>query len=313
LPETKKIKILSDILGSYYRTSDELLFECPKCDHHKNKLSVNLDKDAFKCWICDYRGRKIYHLVRRYGDYNQKKLWNELTNSVDISSFASIFDDHEIVEKSQVVEIPKEFKTLATNKRDISSLSARSFLRSRSITKEDIIRWKIGFCTEGPYKNRIIIPSFNLDGRCNYFVGRAYEENTWKKYYNPPASKNIIFNDLYIDWGSDLVLVEGVFDAIVAGPNAIPLLGSTLREESNLFQKIIKNDTPIYLALDPDAEKKTMRLIEKLLLYGIEIYKIDVRPFSDVGEMTKEEFKKRKENAVLINETNYLLSRISFI
>jgi hypothetical protein len=86
-----------------------------------------------------------------------------------------------------------------------------------------------------------------------------------------------------------------------------------LREESELFQKIIKNDTPVYLALDPDVEKKTIDLIAKLLLYGIEIYKIQVKPYSDVGEMTKEEFKKRKENAVLVNETNYLLSRISFI
>ena len=80
MPETKKIKILSDFLGSYYRTSDELLFQCPKCDHHKNKLSVNIEKDAFKCWVCDFRGRKIYHLVRRYGDYEQKKLFYQRGN-----------------------------------------------------------------------------------------------------------------------------------------------------------------------------------------------------------------------------------------
>mgnify|MGYP001217006746 FL=1 len=313
MSEAKKVKIISDILGSYYRTSDELLFQCPKCEHHKRKLSVNLEKDAFKCWVCDYRGRKIYHLIRRYGDYAQKKKWNELTNSVDISSFMNLFEEYEVIEKKQIVDLPAEFKTLATKNRDTSSLAARAFLKSRGITREDIIRWKIGFCTSGAYRNRIIIPSFGLDGRCNYFVGRAYEEDSWKKYYNPPASKNIIFNDLYIDWGSDLVLVEGIFDAIVAGPNSIPLLGSTLREESELFQKIIKNDTPVYLALDPDVEKKTIDLIAKLLLYGIEIYKIQVKPYSDVGEMTKEEFKKRKENAVLVNETNYLLSRISFI
>ena len=54
--------------------------------------------------------------------------------------------------------------------------------------------------------------------------------------------KNIIFNELYVDWDSDLVITEGIFDAIKAGPNSIPLLGSTVRENSKLFQKIIKFD-----------------------------------------------------------------------
>ena len=57
-----------------------------------------------------------------------------------------------------------------------------------------------------------------------------------RKYLNPPADRDIIFNELYIDWDSDIILVEGAFDAIKAGPNSIPLLGSTLREESSLFQ-----------------------------------------------------------------------------
>ena len=90
----------------------------------------------------------------------------------------------------------------------------------------------------------------------------------------------------------------------------MPLLGSTLREGSRLFQEIIKNDTPIYLALDPDAEKKAMNLVNKLLEYDIEIYKVNIDPYSDVGEMTKQEFKTRKEKAVLMTRQNYLLSEI---
>ena len=80
---------------------------------------------------------------------------------------------------------------------------------------------------------------------------------------------------MYIDWDSDLVITEGVFDAIKAGPNAIPLLGSTLRENSKLFQKIIKHDTPIYLALDADADKKETKIINLFVKYGIELYKLD--------------------------------------
>jgi hypothetical protein len=107
--------------------------------------------------------------------------------------------------------------------------------------------------------------------------------------------------------------VEGVFDALVSGPNTVPILGSTLREDSQLFQEIVKHDTPIYLALDPDAEKKAMRLIKKLLEYDVEVYKIDISSYSDVGEMSKEVFEQRKKEAVRMNTSNYLLRRINSI
>jgi DNA primase len=170
-------------------------------------------------------------------------------------------------------------------------------LYERGIGKEDILRWKIGYCPDGEYASRIIIPSFNLQGRINYFVGRSYKDN-WIKYKNPSLQRNnLVFNELNLDWESDLTLTEGVFDAIVAG-NAIPLLGSTLPETSRLFQEVAKHDTPIYIALDPDAEKKAQYLINDMIQYGIEIYKIDVRGYQDVGSMPKKEFIERKINAL---------------
>tara|TARA_Y100001963_G_C6756898_1_gene437383 strand:- start:1285 stop:1857 length:573 start_codon:yes stop_codon:yes gene_type:complete len=186
---------------------------------------------------------------------------------------------------------------------------AKSYLRERNITKKDIIRWKIGYCSSGQYSDRVVIPSFGSSGHCNYFVARSYNGN-WKKYMNPKVGKDVIFNELYLDWDSDLVVVEGVFDALVAGPNSVPILGSTLREESRLFRRIVENDTSVYLALDPDADKKTNAIAKKLLQYGIEVHKISIAPYSDVGEMSKDEFKKRFDNAELITEDNYLLKTI---
>ena len=67
---------------------------------------------------------------------------------------------------------------------------------------------------------------------------------------------------MFVDWDESIILVEGLFDAIVAGQNAIPILGSTLREESKLFQGIVLNDSPVYLALDEDARKKQEYIIK---------------------------------------------------
>ena len=127
---------------------------------------------------------------------------------------------------------------------------------------------------------------------------------------NPPASKSkIIFNELYIDWNEDLVLTEGVFDAIIAGKNSVPILGSSLKEQSRLFKSIITNDTPVYVALDADAEKKASYLVENLIKYGAEVYNIDVFPYSDVGEMPKKEFLKRKRAARLVSSEDAFLQK----
>ena len=54
-------------------------------------------------------------------------------------------------------------------------------------------------------------------------------------------SRDIVFNELFVDWKEKVYLVEGIFDAIAVGMNAIPILGSTINENSNLFKKLIKN------------------------------------------------------------------------
>jgi hypothetical protein len=118
---------------------------------------------------------------------------------------------------------------------------------------------------------------------------------------NPKVSKDIVFNELYLDWNEDITIVEGVFDAMKA-INAIPLLGSTLNQQSNLFRKIVQYDPKVYIALDPDAEKKASTLIQNLVGYDIELYKINISGYDDVGEMPRSVFVDRKRNAELITE-----------
>lgn len=305
-PEAKRI--LNEVLGYFKESGQELLFKCPSCNHHKRKLSVNLDKNAFKCWICDYRGRNLRRLVRRYGSYVQLSKWDKITNRFDLANFADLFMDQPDREEEIKVELPQEFRTLTSKDRPLISNPAFRYLRERGLSKYDILKWKIGYCYEGQYRNRIIIPSFNDDGDTNYFIARSYSGDSYK-YKNPRASKNIVFNELFIDWDQDLVIVEGVFDAIVAG-NAVPILGSTLRADSRLIQKIVYNDTPVYIALDPDAEAKERKIIQTLLKYDIELYKIDVSGYEDVGSMPKEIFERRKQQASFIDNDNYLLMNL---
>jgi len=312
LSSSEKITVLKDFLGRYNRTGQEYLFNCPKCNHHKKKLSVNLDKNVFKCWICDYRGNNIYRLVKKYGTYENKSKWRELVDGIDLLEFDSIIESifpQEELEEEIVVNLPEEFVSLANKNNTLQAKAAKNYLLKRGIDESDILFWKIGFCNSGEYAGRIIVPSFNENGDCNYFIGRTYQDD-WRKYMNPPTSKSkIIFNELYIDWCEDLTLTEGVFDAIVAGKNSVPILGSSLKEQSKLFKSIILNDTPVYVALDSDAEEKASFLIQNLIKYDAEVYKVDVFPYSDVGEMPKKEFLKRKKAARLMSSEDAYLQK----
>jgi DNA primase len=235
-------------------------------------------------------------MVRRFGTYDQRQKWLQLDGRLDLSEFDKFFSEinDEVVE--QTVSIPDEFVSLCNKRLPMSSMKAIEYLKSRGLSREDILKWKIGYCTGGKYGGRIIIPSFNWDGSANYFIARSFV-NHGRRYLNPPVGRDIVFNELYVDWDEDVVLVEGVFDAMTVGLNAIPILGSTLRENSRLFQQIVLNDTPVYLALDHDAEKKRNWIIKSFLRYDIELYIIDTSGYEDIGSMSREEFLIRKEAA----------------
>ena len=90
MAEEEKIEILVDVLGSYYHEGKkQLMFHCPKCEHRKKKLSVNVEKNMFKCWVCGFSGRNIFRVIKRYGTYSNKKKWLSFDRQVEIEDFSS--------------------------------------------------------------------------------------------------------------------------------------------------------------------------------------------------------------------------------
>ena len=143
------------------------------------------------------------------------------------------------------------------------------FLHNRGLTYKDILKYGLGYCSEGLYGNRVIVPSYDSDGQLNYFVGRDFY-NSKMKYKNPPIPKDVIGFDLYINWDEPIVLCEGVFDAIAIKRNAIPMFGKTIPKK--LFKKIIeKNVKKVFLMLDEDAKSDSIKITENLINFGIDV------------------------------------------
>ena len=304
---SEKLKLLKKALGHCWTNEEEHQFHCPKCNHHKLKLSVNIDKGVFKCWICDYSGTKISPLIRRFAPSYYAD-WRLLEGEIDLDKYDTIFAD-EVEAPPQIIDLPENFQTL-TGKKTRLKQKPLNYLYSRGFTDTDILNWKIGFCDFGEYQDRVIVPSFDSEGNVSFFIARSYTDD-WMKYRNPKVSKDIIFNDLNVDWDNDVILVEGVFDAMKC-KNAIPLLGSTLRENSLLFQKICERKPNVYLALDEDAKGKEFGIAKKLREYGIRTMSIKITPYSDIGEMPVAVVEERKQNADIVSDLDYLHYKLDF-
>ena len=102
------------------------------------------------------------------------------------------------VEEIKVVDVklPREFKEF--DEKDGGLLTykqAFKYLKRRGIDQEMIDEYGIGYCVQGDYMGRIMIPSFNNMGIVDYFISRAYDGNRMK-YKNPERPKEtIIFNE----------------------------------------------------------------------------------------------------------------------
>jgi len=257
---------IENVIGSSTKsTKDERLFICPFCYHHKPKLSINFGRRIgfWKCWVCDESGKRFSTLLYRLG-YSRKEIKDVLQDHEDFSYKKEHKD-----ENTRKLSLPKEYKPLWRPSGGFEYPNAIKFLKDRGLTKYDIYRYQIGYCEDGLYKSRIIIPSYDNEMKLNYFVSRCYY-NSSTKYKNPPASRNNIIFENLINWKMPVVLVEGMFDAIAVRRNCIPLLGKIMSDK--LKQTLIKTKPPeVYVMLDRDAQKEAMKIEQYLKSFYINV------------------------------------------
>jgi len=270
--------LLDDHLGSsvQHRKDGEISYHCPFCNHYKPKLQVNLNTQKWHCWVCDSKGQTLISLLKKSNAPTQtyKKI-RELYGDSRPSSKTDF--------AREIVGLPEHYKPLYITQNTPDYKNALHYALSvRKLTPLDILRYQVGYCEEGPYAGMLIVPSYNEAGLLNYYVGRSYY-NTTISHKNPPVSKDVIGLENQINWKEPIIIVEGVYDAIATKRNAIPLFGKKIL--SSLRTKILTEKVQkIYLALDKDAFKDSIKEVEYFLNNGIEVYVIQV-PGKDPGDV----------------------------
>jgi len=303
------VSTLSNALGSYSNLrGNELAFYCPFCNHHKQKLQVNTETQKWHCWTCNSGGKKLTSLLKRL-DVDRKT----------ISIIREIYGDSHYNPQNEdegtkvYIQLPKEFISLNEEPKGFNPeyKHAIHYLNERGITQKEIIKYNIGYCKDGLYSRRVIVPSYNCDGQLNYFVSRSYYSEEKMKYKNPPISKNVICLESQVNWNEPIILCEGVFDAITIKRNAIPLLGKF--PSKLLVEKIFMSGvSDIIISLDNDAINEALKAAEYFRKQGINVKMMYLKDkdAAEIGyDKFYEELKKTKEfssDELLLNKINSL-------
>ena len=297
--EERLLSLLESVLGKSKKTSgDNYAFWSPFVNHHKPKLEINIKLNSnadnpWHCWISDEKGKSIRSLFRKLKV--SKEIWDE-HNSIFSRKYRYRTDV--ITEESKVVQLPKEYIPLWKPSTSVIRKHALSYLDRRGVTSLEIIKYQIGYCEEGPYKHKVIVPSYDEYGMLNYFVGRSFYDSSFK-HKNPNVSKDVVGFEMFINWDLPIVICEGVFDAMAIRMNSIPLFGKS--PQSELQKKIIsKGVRKVYLALDSDAFKNSLRFAEELMNNGIDVHIVEMGD-SDPSELGFEKIYNEIGNTQLLS------------
>ena len=269
----KIINLLNRVIGNHGRRlkkSNEYMYWSPFISHHKPKLQINTQTQKWHCWVSNQGGHNLFQLFKKLKA--SREHFDELSDIVGKPK--SLSSKYEKNKQKDIVRLPNEFKPLWKGNVSIIKKHALVYLKNRGINMIDIIRYGMGYCEEGLYANRIIVPSYSSDGDLNYFVGRDIYGGGFK-YKNPPVSKDVIGFDLFINWNEPIVLCEGVFDAIAIRRNAIPLFGKTIPKSlmKKIYEKQVKQ---IYILLDSDAISDSIKITDNLMKNGINVYYVNL-------------------------------------
>ena len=289
--QNKIVNLLNRVLnsnGTKLKKLDEYMYWSPFISHHKPKLQINVRTQKWHCWVSNVGGRTLFQLLKKVSASNQH--FDELRELVGDSPRYKRKTDTKL---KKVVQLPNEYKPLWNGEDSIVKRHALSYLYKRGITDSDILKYNIGYCDEGMYSNRIIIPSYDSDGQLNFFVGRDFYSSKMK-YRNCTTTKDIIGFDLFINWDEPIILCEGVFDAMAFKRNAIPLFGKTVMNK--LQKKIIESNVKkIYLALDNDALEDAIKISDNFINNGIDVRMI--------------KFKEKDPSEIGFKDLLYLINR----
>ena len=289
---------------------------CPFHDDHNPSMSISPEKQIYTCFVCGASGN-VFNFVANYEKVSFVSAVKKVAQKAGINLDINVKEAY----KPQDTKYDKYYKMFdITNKyyqnniKSVYGKKAIEYLHNRKIDDDIINEFEIGLSMNDNnvskllekkgydvnelidiglcgkkdnfiydiFRNRIMFPLYNLDGKPVGFSGRIYNGEKDSKYVN--SKESIIFkkgNLLYNYHRAlsharekhQIIVVEGFMDVIrlytIGIKNVVATMGTAItKEHANLLMKLSKN---IVLCFDGDkaGEKATISALDALEKIGI--------------------------------------------
>lgn len=290
------------------------------CPFHKEKtpsFTVSPSLGIFHCFGCGKSG-DIFSFVQEYEKVDFKKALEILANYAGIPLEAPVSQEKEQKKKEELYTLNYEFMNyFKSNLHAEVGRFARNYLTERGLSSSDLESFSLGFALPGYnnseallennsekiqkalllglikqrekggyydfFRNRIIFPILDANGKVAGFGGRIFQESEEAKYINSPQSpiydKGRMFYGLYqalpnFRETKTAILVEGYLDVIGLHSkgirNVVAPLGTSLTQNQ---VKILRNYVDnLIICFDGDSagRKAAFRAVEICLQEGLE-------------------------------------------
>ena len=352
---SKKVNIV-DIISEYLpleKKGKNYFAICPFHDDHNPSLSISPEKQIYTCFVCGESGN-VFNFVKNYEKISFTEAVSKIALKVGISldvktSYKPKIDDKNnkyydmflLASKLYKNNIKTKYGKEATeylHKRSITDDIIDEFdiglsfddnavsklLEKKGFSKDDAI--DIGLCgntdnyTYDIFRNRIMFPLYDNDGKIVGFSGRIYNELSDNKYVNSKESKIFKKGNLLYNYHralkntkdtNSIIIVEGFMDVIrlytIGIKNVVATMGTAItKEHASLIRRLSKN---VILCFDGDkaGEKATISALK-------ELEKIDLSPkiIRLEDNLDPDDYIIKKGEKNFLNHLNNPMSSISF-
>lgn len=310
--------VLENLDIFYEEDNGELTALCPYHDEENESWSINADEESckygvFNCFSCHASGN-IFTLIKdslEFDNYSQIVEWLESNTKVKrsgtIHSGLRFLKKRDRVEEAVEIILPYQFvkfTPMQVEENDPDDYYLK-YVKNRIKDPKLLFDHSIGYCDQGYYRGRIIIPIFDRDKNLLTFEARhILKESEWigykingkyRKVLYPKNSrtKDIVYPMDKIDYSNpDVIIVEGLTDyyALVNNgySNVVSVFGNKFSQQKAIilgeFQRII---------ICPDADNGGMELLKEARKFvdRRSFYWVQLPINKDPAECTKEELK----------------------
>lgn len=223
------------------------------CEDYKHHLwcnptggKKNREHGVFRCWKSDNRGSLISLVMYvEQCDFDEAKKILEVGNTSlrDLEQRLEEFLNN-TYQREEKVEVKENKIKLPPFTYQISNISPSDRHRVQAevyLLKRHLNVDKLMICTDGVYRQRVIIPYYNQNGELIYFNGRYIGTNDKVSRYRGPSveengvgKEDVVYMPSWPPENTKIHIVEGEFDALSifkSGLFSVALGGKTISDK----------------------------------------------------------------------------------